>query len=59
MKAMTSKGTISVIFGYRLADSLLLVGNFPTCIKKSEFKKQEYPKRLVNKRYNHKIKYCK
>jgi len=59
MKAKTLGGTISVIFGYRLADSLLLVGNFPSNIKNNELKNQTYPKRLVNKRYNHKFKYCK
>jgi len=59
MKLRTSKGTISVIFGYRLSDSLLLVENFPIRINQKQFQNRTYPKRLINKRYNHKINYCK
>lgn len=59
MKAQIKTGTISIIFGYRLTDNLLLVGNFPTLLKTKEIKNQSYSKRLINKKYNHKVRYCK
>lgn len=59
MKLKGLKGTISVIFGYKFTDNLLLVQSLPTLIDRREFKKTSYPKRLVNKKYDHKIKYYK